>query len=180
MKEAISSPHAPKAIGPYSPAIRAEGWVYVSGQIPIDPATGNLVQGDISAQTTQVMKNLKALLEAAGSGFDQVVKTTVYLKSMNDFTAMNEIYGRHFAAAAQAAGADAHTMRRRSGILQTRLHRAQIHVPAPLGDVVSVADVVAKLRPFAADVANSCHDCLTPGRIRSWCRNYDFIGLEAV
>ena len=62
----------------------------------------NLVQGDISAQTTQVMKNLKALLEAAGSGFDQVVKTTVYLKSMNDFTAMNEIYGRHFAAAAPA------------------------------------------------------------------------------
>src|SRR5205823_4317968 len=99
MKEAISSPHAPKAIGPYSPVIRADGWVYVSGQVPIDPATGNLVQGDITAQTTQVMKNLKALLEAAGSGFDQVVKTTVYLKSMGDFNAMNEIYGRHFAAA---------------------------------------------------------------------------------
>ena len=102
MKEAISSPHAPKAIGPYSPVIRADGWVYVSGQVPIDPATGNLVQGDITAQTTQVMKNLKALLEAAGSGFDQVVKTTVYLKSMGDFNAMNEIYGRHFAAAAPA------------------------------------------------------------------------------
>src|SRR5207237_8720167 len=98
MKEAISSPHAPKAIGPYSPAIRAEGWVYVSGQIPIDPAPGNLVEGDTSAQTTQVMKNLQALLEDSGRGFDQAEKTTVYLKSMNDYTAINEIYVRHFAA----------------------------------------------------------------------------------
>src|SRR5205823_15029292 len=102
MKEAISSPHAPKAIGPYSPAIRAEGWVYLSGQIPIDPATGNLVRGDIAAQTTQVTKNLKALLQAAGSGFDQVVMTTVYLKCMNDFTAVNQIYGGHYTAAAPA------------------------------------------------------------------------------
>src|SRR5438477_6532664 len=102
MRGAISSPHPTKGIGSYSTSNRAEGWVYISGEIPIDPAIGNLVQGDISAQTTQVMKNLKALLEAAGSGFDQVVKTTVYLKSMNDFTAMNEIYGRHFAAAAPA------------------------------------------------------------------------------
>src|SRR5205085_12577581 len=83
-------------------AIRAEGWGFISGQVAVDPATGNLMQGDITAQTTQVMKSLRVLLEAAGSGFDQVVKTTVYLKSMNDFTAMNEVYGRHFAAGAPA------------------------------------------------------------------------------
>jgi 2-iminobutanoate/2-iminopropanoate deaminase len=102
MKEPISSPDAPKAIGPYSPAVRAAGMVFISGQIPIDPATGNFVSGGIAEQTEQVMKNLKALLTAAGSGFEQVVKTTVYLKSMGDFPAMNEIYGRYFAQAPPA------------------------------------------------------------------------------
>lgn len=102
MKESISSPEAPKAIGPYSPAIRAAGMVFISGQISIDPATGELVSGGIAAQTEQVMKNLKALLAAAGSGFEQVVKTTVYLKTMSDFAAMNEVYGRYFAASPPA------------------------------------------------------------------------------
>src|SRR5215470_16743360 len=91
MKEAISSPHAPKAIGPYSPAIRAAGMVFISGQVAIDPASGNIVGNDIATQTEQVMKNLKALLAAAGSGFEMVVKTTVYLKNMSDFAAMNEV-----------------------------------------------------------------------------------------
>jgi 2-iminobutanoate/2-iminopropanoate deaminase len=95
MKEAISSPDAPKAIGPYSPAIRAAGMVFVSGQVAIDPATGNLVDGDVRAQTERVMKNLTAILGAAGSGLEQVLKSTVYLKSMNDFAAMNEIYGAY-------------------------------------------------------------------------------------
>lgn len=95
MKAAISSPDAPKAIGPYSPAIRAAGMVFVSGQVGIDPATGNLVEGDVRAQTERVMKNLAAILAAAGSGPEQVLKSTVYLKSMNDFAAMNEIYGKH-------------------------------------------------------------------------------------
>ncbi|HEV2113393.1 MAG TPA: RidA family protein [Terriglobales bacterium] len=95
MKAAISSPDAPKAIGPYSPAIRAAGMVFVSGQVGIDPATGNLVDGDVGAQTERVMKNLAAILAAAGSGLEQVLKSTVYLKSMNDFAAMNEIYGKH-------------------------------------------------------------------------------------
>jgi 2-iminobutanoate/2-iminopropanoate deaminase len=96
MKEPISSPDAPKAIGPYSPAIRAAGMVFVSGQVAIDPASGNLISGDVTAQTKQVMKNLQALLTAAGSGFEQVLKTTVFLKNMGDFAAMNEVYGQHF------------------------------------------------------------------------------------
>jgi 2-iminobutanoate/2-iminopropanoate deaminase len=95
MKEPISSPDAPKAIGPYSPAIRAAGMVFVSGQVAIDPATGNLVGSDVRTQTERVMKNLVAILSAAGSGLEQVVRSTVYLKSMNDFAAMNEIYGAH-------------------------------------------------------------------------------------
>ena len=98
MKEAISPPDAPKAIGPYSPAIRAAGMVFVSGQIAIDPASGNFAGGSIAAQTEQVMKNLRALLSAAGSGLEQVLKTTVYLKTMDDFAAMNEVYGRYFTA----------------------------------------------------------------------------------
>jgi len=98
MKEPISSPDAPRAIGPYSPAIRAAGMVFVSGQLAIDPSTGKLVEGGIAAQTERVINNLKAILAAAGSGLEQVVKTTVYLKSMNDFAAMNEVYGKMFPA----------------------------------------------------------------------------------
>ena len=87
-------PHAPQAIGPYSPAIRAGNLLFLSGQIPIDPATGNLVAGDIAAQTEQVMRNIGALLKAAGAGFEHVVRTTVFLADMNDFGAMNAVYGQ--------------------------------------------------------------------------------------
>lgn len=92
----VATDTAPKAIGPYSQAIVANGMVFVSGQIPIDPASGNLVEGSISDQTKQVMSNLAAILEAAGADFSKVVKTTVYLKDMGDFTEMNEVYGSHF------------------------------------------------------------------------------------
>lgn len=102
MKEQISSPEAPAAIGPYSPAIRAGGFLFVSGQVAIDPRTRELVAGDVRAQTEQVMKNLKALLTAGGSGLEQVVKSTVYLRSMADFAAMNEVYGKSFSTAPPA------------------------------------------------------------------------------
>ena len=93
-REAISSPNAPKAIGPYSQAIRANGFIFVSGQVAFDPATGNLISGGIEQQTEQVMKNLSAILQAAGSGWDKVVKTTVFLKNMAEFGQMNEVYGK--------------------------------------------------------------------------------------
>ena len=95
-KTAISTPDAPAAIGPYSQAIRSGDLLFTSGQIPIDPATGNMVEGGIAEQTTRVLENLKAVLTAAGSDFNSVVKTTVFLKDMKDFGAMNEIYGRYF------------------------------------------------------------------------------------
>ncbi len=98
MKQVISTDRGPKAIGPYSQAIRANGFLFISGQIPFDPATGKLVEGDIRAQTERVMENLKGILEAAGSSLDKVVKTGVFLKDMNDFAAMNETYGRYFPA----------------------------------------------------------------------------------
>ena len=94
-KEAITSLTAAPAIGPYSPAVRAGNLLFISGQIPLDPSTGNLIQGDIAAQAEQVMRNLTALLRAAGVGFDHVVRTTVYLADMNDFAAMNEVYSRY-------------------------------------------------------------------------------------
>jgi 2-iminobutanoate/2-iminopropanoate deaminase len=96
MKHAISSPDAPKAIGPYSPAVRAGQLLFVSGQVPIDPATGNMIAGDIAAQTERVLANVGALLTAAGRSFADVVRTTVFLADMNDFGAMNEVYGRYF------------------------------------------------------------------------------------
>lgn len=92
MRQAIAAPGAPKAIGPYSPAIRAGNLLFISGQIPIDPATGGLVTGDITAQTEQVMRNIAALLKAAGAGFEHVVRTTVFLADINDFAAMNACY----------------------------------------------------------------------------------------
>jgi 2-iminobutanoate/2-iminopropanoate deaminase len=94
MREAVLTPGAPREIGPYSPALRAGNLLFVSGQIPFDPATGTLVQGDIAAQTEQVMRNLAALLAAAGASFAHVVRTTVFLADMNDFAAMNEVYAR--------------------------------------------------------------------------------------
>jgi 2-iminobutanoate/2-iminopropanoate deaminase len=96
-KTAIATTEAPAAIGPYSQAVRVGDTLFTSGQIPIDPATGNLVAGTIVEQTTQVLENLKAVLAAAGVDFTHVVKTTVFLKSMSDFTAMNEIYAKYFA-----------------------------------------------------------------------------------
>ena len=97
MKQIVQTEHAPKAIGPYSQAVVAGGFVFASGQIPIDPQTGEFVAGGTAEQTEQVLRNLAAVLAAAGSSFAQVVKTTVYLADMNDFAAMNEVYGRYFA-----------------------------------------------------------------------------------
>lgn len=110
MKQIIQTEHAPQAIGPYSQAVKTRGLVYASGQIPIDPQTGQFVPGGIREQTEQVLKNLTAVLEAAGSGLDQVVKTTVFLADMEEFTSMNEVYARFFTvdpparATVQAAG----------------------------------------------------------------------------
>jgi 2-iminobutanoate/2-iminopropanoate deaminase len=93
-KQVVKSDAAPGALGPYSQAIVANGVVYCAGQIPLDPLTGNIVSGGIAQQTEQVLKNLRAVLKAAGSDLDRVVKTTVFLKDMNDFGAMNDVYGR--------------------------------------------------------------------------------------
>ena len=95
MRHVVSASDAPKAMGAYSPAIRAGNMLFVSGQIPLDPASGNLVSGEISAQADQVMRNLTALLKAAGLGFEHVVRTTVFLADMNDFGGMNEVYSRY-------------------------------------------------------------------------------------
>jgi 2-iminobutanoate/2-iminopropanoate deaminase len=95
--EIVQTPHAPAAIGPYSQAVVSDSWIFCSGQIPLDPATMDLVSGDIAAQTEQVLRNLKAVLEAAGGSLGSVVKTTVFLSDMAHFAAMNEVYGRHFA-----------------------------------------------------------------------------------
>jgi 2-iminobutanoate/2-iminopropanoate deaminase len=96
MKHAVSSPGAPKAIGPYSQAVRAGQLLFASGQIPTDPATGTLVEGDVAAQTRRVFDNLSAVLNAANLSFASVVRTTVFLADMNDFAAMNEVYGKYF------------------------------------------------------------------------------------
>jgi len=97
MKEIVATERAPQAIGPYSQAVRAGNLVFASGQIPIDPATKEFVAGGIAEQTEQVLKNLTAVFEAADVRMDQIVKTTVFLADMNDFTAMNEVYGKYFA-----------------------------------------------------------------------------------
>ena len=96
MKEIISTENAPGAIGPYSQAVKTGSLIFVSGQIPIDPKTGEFASSEIKEQTEQVLKNLSAILEAAGSQLENVVKTTVFLADMNDFPAMNEVYGRYF------------------------------------------------------------------------------------
>jgi 2-iminobutanoate/2-iminopropanoate deaminase len=102
MPEAVATAAAPAAIGPYSQAIKAGGFLFVSGQIPLDPVTGALVDGDVRAQTRRVLENLGGILAAAGASFGQVVKTTVYLVDMNDFAAMNEVYASFFVAPAPA------------------------------------------------------------------------------
>jgi 2-iminobutanoate/2-iminopropanoate deaminase len=102
MRDVIATQDGPEAIGPYSQAIRTDGFVFVSGQVAIDPANQQVITGDVAAQTDRVIKNLSAILTAAGSGLKKVVRTTVFLKSMDDFAAMNEVYGRFFSVAPPA------------------------------------------------------------------------------
>ena len=96
MKNVVKTDKAPQAIGPYSQAIEVNGMIYTSGVVPIDPATGEVVEGDIKVQATRVFDSMKALLEAAGSSCEEVVKTTVFIKDMNDFAAVNEVYAKYF------------------------------------------------------------------------------------
>ena len=98
MNKIVSTDQAPKAIGPYSQAVISSGFAFLSGQIPLDPATGQLIGGDIAVQTERVLENLKSVLEAAGCSLASVVKTTVYLKDMGEFARMNEVYGRYFSS----------------------------------------------------------------------------------
>jgi 2-iminobutanoate/2-iminopropanoate deaminase len=102
MREVVSTKDGPQAIGPYSQAVKANGFVFVSGQVAIDPGTQQVVAGDISAQTERVVKNLAGILKAAGSGLEKVVRATVFLKNMGDFSAMNEVYGRYFTSSPPA------------------------------------------------------------------------------
>ena len=102
MKDIVLTDRGPKPIGPYSQAVKSNGFVFVSGQVGFDPATGQFVPGEIQEQTARVMENLKAILEASGASFSHVVKTTVFLRDMNDFTAMNEVYAKYFTAAPPA------------------------------------------------------------------------------
>jgi 2-iminobutanoate/2-iminopropanoate deaminase len=102
MREVVSTKDAPQAIGPYSQAIKANGFVFTSGQIAIDPVTQQVIAADVAAQTDRVLRNVSEILEAAGSGLGKVVKSTVFLKDMNDFAAMNQVYGKYFGSAAPA------------------------------------------------------------------------------
>ena len=102
MRHAVTTPSAPKAIGPYSQAVRAGALLFVSGQVPIDPATGQIIDGDIAAQTHRVFQNIGEILKAGGASFDHVVRTTVFLADMNDFAAMNDVYATYFTAPAPA------------------------------------------------------------------------------
>jgi 2-iminobutanoate/2-iminopropanoate deaminase len=102
MREVVSTKDAPQAIGPYSQAIKANGFIFTSGQVAIDPATQDVITGDISAQPDRVLRNLSEILEAAGSGLGKVVRATVFLKNMNDFAAMNAVYGKYFSSAPPA------------------------------------------------------------------------------
>jgi 2-iminobutanoate/2-iminopropanoate deaminase len=101
-REPVQTDNAPKAIGPYAQAIKANGFLYTAGQIPIDPKTGNFVEGGIGAQTRQVLENLRAVLQAGGSSLDRVIKATVFLKNMADFAAMNEVYAQYLGSAKPA------------------------------------------------------------------------------
>jgi len=96
MKEIVTAEKGPKAIGPYSQAVKANGFIFTAGQVALDPATGQMSQGGVAAETARVLENLKAVVEAAGSSLEQAVKVTVYLKDMSDFAAMNEVYARYF------------------------------------------------------------------------------------
>jgi 2-iminobutanoate/2-iminopropanoate deaminase len=98
MREVISTKDAPQAIGPYSQAIKANGFVFVSGQVAIDPADQQVIPGDVAAQTDRVLRNLSEILEAAGSGLGKVVRATVFLKNMGEFAAMNQVYAKYFSS----------------------------------------------------------------------------------
>jgi 2-iminobutanoate/2-iminopropanoate deaminase len=102
MRDVVSTKDAPQAIGPYSQAIKANGFVFTSGQIAIDPSTQQVVAGDVAAQTERVLRNLSEILEAAGSGLGKVARCTVFLRNMNDFAAMNQVYGKYFSSAPPA------------------------------------------------------------------------------
>ena len=102
MRDIVTTDRGPKPIGPYSQGVKANGFLYMSGQVALDPKTGELIGGSIAEQTERVMNNIKGILEAAGSNFHHVVKTTVFLKDMNDFAGMNEVYGKFFALAPPA------------------------------------------------------------------------------
>ena len=102
MKEIVTTDRGPKPIGPYSQAVKTSGFLFLSGQVALDPKTGDLIGTDVRQQTERVMENIKGILEAAGSNLHHVIKTTVFLKDMNDFPAMNEVYGRYFSAAPPA------------------------------------------------------------------------------
>ena len=102
MKQPIKSDKAPAAIGPYSQAVKAGGFLFISGQIPLDPATGQIVEGDISAQTDRVLQNIRGILNDSGATLQDVVKTTIFLADMNDFAVVNEVYGRYFQTEAPA------------------------------------------------------------------------------
>jgi len=102
MREIISTPDAPQAIGPYSQAVKANGFIFVSGQVAIDPGTQQVIAGDVAAQTDRVLRNLSEILKAGGSGLGKVVRCGVFLKSMNDFARMNEVYGKYFSSAPPA------------------------------------------------------------------------------
>lgn len=105
MKEIIKTARAPQAIGPYSQAVKVGGFIFVSGQIPISPETGDIVEGDIAAQTDRVLQNIKCILNDSGAGLDNVVKTTVYLADMKDFSAMNQVYAGYFGTESPARAA---------------------------------------------------------------------------
>jgi 2-iminobutanoate/2-iminopropanoate deaminase len=102
MREVISTKDAPQAIGPYSQAVKANGFVFVSGQVAIDPATQQVITGDVAAQTDRALRNISEILEAASSGLGKVVRASVFLKNMNDFAAMNAVYGKYFSSAPPA------------------------------------------------------------------------------
>jgi 2-iminobutanoate/2-iminopropanoate deaminase len=102
MREVISTKDAPQAIGPYSQAIKANGFIFVSGQVAIDPATQQVIQGGVATQTDRVLRNLSEIVEAAGSGLGKEVRATVFLKNMSEFTAMNEVYGKYFSSSPPA------------------------------------------------------------------------------
>src|ERR1019366_2358303 len=156
MREVISTAQAPQAIGPYSQAIRAQGLVFTSGQVAIDPATQQVAAGDISAQTDRVLKNLAAVLQASGSSMEKVLRCTVFLKNLGDFAAMNEVYGRYFQQAPPA----------RSTVEVARLPK-DVLVEI---DVIALAGAFGWGRGFAPSKPSKTRPPLAPSNFRICCR----------